>query len=101
MMSALRTRRQPQWLASDRRALRATSSKYDDTRLRVEEPLEEMVPSHDLPPDGRMLTMPTDPTWSVRSRWPAMMSAAKTSPCRSSRNEPTNSPARAAFSSTT
>ena len=48
MMSALRARRQPQSPASDRRALRATSSEYDDTRLRVEEPLEGMLPGHDL-----------------------------------------------------
>ncbi len=48
MVSALRTRRQPQSLLSDRRALRATSSEYNDNRLRVEEPLEEMLPGRDL-----------------------------------------------------
>jgi len=46
-MSALRTRRQPQSLASDRRALRATSSEYDDNRLRVEGPPEETLPGGD------------------------------------------------------
>jgi hypothetical protein len=48
MMSALRTRRQPKSRASDRRALRAPSSEYDDDRRRVEEPPKEMLPGQDL-----------------------------------------------------
>ncbi len=48
MMSAVRTRRQPRSLASDRKATPATSSEYDNHRLRVEEPLEEMLPGRDL-----------------------------------------------------
>ena len=51
MMSVVRTRRQPQSLASDWKASRATSSEDDDNRLRAEEPLEEMLPGRDLAAD--------------------------------------------------
>ena len=51
MMSAVRTRRQPLSLAFDRKASRATSSEYDDNRLPVEEPLEDMLPGPDLVAD--------------------------------------------------
>ncbi len=46
-MSTVRTRRQSQPLASNRKASRATSSGYDDNQLRVEEMLEEMLSGHD------------------------------------------------------
>ncbi len=48
MMSVVRTRRQPQSPASDRKASRAASRDYDDDRRRVEEPLDEMLAGRDL-----------------------------------------------------
>lgn len=48
MMSVVRTRRQPQSPASDRRASRTASSEYDDDRRRVEEPLEVALSGRDV-----------------------------------------------------
>ncbi len=48
MMKVARARRQLQSSASDRKVSRAASSEYDDNRLRVAEPLEQMLPGRDL-----------------------------------------------------
>jgi hypothetical protein len=47
-MSALRTRRKRRSLATDRGAVEAISREYDDNRLRVDEPLENILPGQDL-----------------------------------------------------
>ncbi|HTY30941.1 DUF4193 family protein [Mycobacterium sp.] len=44
----MRTRRQPQSPASDRKASQAASRDYDDNRRRIEEPLDEMLAGRDL-----------------------------------------------------